>query len=75
MDVFEQEPPTDPLTLKIIQHKGVIATPHLGNYIHITFFNLSCNLKEILNNSVTSQLFNFNTNIKDVIRVVLISEL
>lgn len=31
LDVFEQEPPTDPLTLEIIQHKAVIATPHLGN--------------------------------------------
>ncbi|PZC80436.1 hypothetical protein B5X24_HaOG214738 [Helicoverpa armigera] len=30
LDVFEQEPPTDPLTLEIIQHKAVIATPHLG---------------------------------------------
>lgn len=30
LDVFEQEPPTNPLTLEIIQHKAVIATPHLG---------------------------------------------
>ncbi|XP_049695212.2 D-3-phosphoglycerate dehydrogenase [Helicoverpa armigera] len=30
LDVFEQEPPSDPLTLEIIQHKAVIATPHLG---------------------------------------------
>lgn len=30
LDVFEQEPPTDPVTLEIIQHKAVIATPHLG---------------------------------------------
>ncbi|CAH2103364.1 unnamed protein product [Euphydryas editha] len=30
LDVFEQEPPTDPLTLSIIQHPAVIATPHLG---------------------------------------------
>ncbi|XP_028179234.1 D-3-phosphoglycerate dehydrogenase [Ostrinia furnacalis] len=30
LDVFEQEPPTDPLTLEIIQHASVIATPHLG---------------------------------------------
>ncbi|XP_063394435.1 D-3-phosphoglycerate dehydrogenase [Cydia fagiglandana] len=30
LDVFEQEPPTDPLTLEIIQHPAVIATPHLG---------------------------------------------
>ncbi|XP_049886349.1 D-3-phosphoglycerate dehydrogenase [Pectinophora gossypiella] len=30
LDVFEQEPPTDPLTLEVIQHPAVIATPHLG---------------------------------------------
>ncbi|XP_030026636.2 D-3-phosphoglycerate dehydrogenase [Manduca sexta] len=30
LDVFEQEPPTDPLTLDIIQHPSVLATPHLG---------------------------------------------
>ncbi|XP_050360551.1 D-3-phosphoglycerate dehydrogenase [Nymphalis io] len=30
LDVFEQEPPTDPLTLEIIQHPAVIASPHLG---------------------------------------------
>ncbi|XP_004933138.1 D-3-phosphoglycerate dehydrogenase [Bombyx mandarina] len=30
LDVFEQEPPTDPVTLEIIQQPAVIATPHLG---------------------------------------------
>ncbi|CAG9784193.1 unnamed protein product [Diatraea saccharalis] len=30
LDVFEQEPPTDPLTLEVIQHPAVVATPHLG---------------------------------------------
>ncbi|XP_013184972.1 D-3-phosphoglycerate dehydrogenase [Amyelois transitella] len=30
LDVFEQEPPTDPLTLQVIQHPSVLATPHLG---------------------------------------------
>ncbi|KAK9874547.1 hypothetical protein WA026_005386 [Henosepilachna vigintioctopunctata] len=30
LDVFEQEPPKDPITLEIIQHPNVIATPHLG---------------------------------------------
>lgn len=30
LDVFEQEPPTNPITLQIIQHPKVIATPHLG---------------------------------------------
>lgn len=38
LDVFEQEPPTDPLTLKIIQHPAVIATPHLGKF-GINLFN------------------------------------
>ncbi|XP_044728000.1 D-3-phosphoglycerate dehydrogenase [Chrysoperla carnea] len=30
LDVFEEEPPTSPVTLKLIQHPKVIATPHLG---------------------------------------------
>lgn len=30
LDVFEQEPPTNPITLKLIQHPKVVATPHLG---------------------------------------------
>lgn len=30
LDVFEQEPPTDPITLKLIKHDKVVATPHLG---------------------------------------------
>lgn len=30
LDVFEQEPPKDPVTLKLIQHNNVVATPHLG---------------------------------------------
>lgn len=30
LDVFEQEPPTDPVTLELIQHPKVVATPHLG---------------------------------------------
>ncbi|CAK1554812.1 unnamed protein product [Leptosia nina] len=30
LDVFEEEPPKNPLTLQIIQHPAVIATPHLG---------------------------------------------
>lgn len=30
LDVFEQEPPTNPITLELIQHPNVIATPHLG---------------------------------------------
>lgn len=33
LDVFEQEPPTDSLTLEIIQHPAVIATPHLGKSV------------------------------------------
>ncbi|XP_023941614.1 D-3-phosphoglycerate dehydrogenase [Bicyclus anynana] len=30
LDVFEQEPPTDPLTWEIIKHPSVLASPHLG---------------------------------------------
>ncbi|XP_072393789.1 D-3-phosphoglycerate dehydrogenase [Diabrotica undecimpunctata] len=30
LDVFEQEPPKDPVTLNLIQHEKVVATPHLG---------------------------------------------
>ncbi|CAH4038902.1 D-3-phosphoglycerate dehydrogenase [Pieris brassicae] len=30
LDVFEEEPPKNPLTLEIIQHPAVVATPHLG---------------------------------------------
>lgn len=30
LDVFEQEPPTNPTTLQVIQHPNVVATPHLG---------------------------------------------
>ncbi|CAH2227616.1 jg12263, partial [Pararge aegeria aegeria] len=30
LDVFEKEPPTDPLTLEIIKHPNVLASPHLG---------------------------------------------
>lgn len=29
-DVFEEEPPQSEITLKLIQHPNVIATPHLG---------------------------------------------
>ncbi|XP_057653013.1 D-3-phosphoglycerate dehydrogenase [Diorhabda carinulata] len=30
LDVFEQEPPKDTVTLELIQHQNVVATPHLG---------------------------------------------
>lgn len=30
LDVFEQEPPTDLVTLELIRHPNVVATPHLG---------------------------------------------
>lgn len=30
LDVFEQEPPTNPVTLELIQQEKVVATPHLG---------------------------------------------
>ena len=29
-DVFPEEPPKSPTTLKLIQHPKVVATPHLG---------------------------------------------
>uniref|UniRef100_A0AAR5PAF3 D-3-phosphoglycerate dehydrogenase n=1 Tax=Dendroctonus ponderosae TaxID=77166 RepID=A0AAR5PAF3_DENPD len=30
IDVYEQEPPTNPVTLELIAHDKVVATPHLG---------------------------------------------
>ncbi|XP_076633355.1 hydroxypyruvate reductase [Colletes latitarsis] len=30
LDVFVQEPPKDPVTLELIDHPNVVATPHLG---------------------------------------------
>ncbi|CAG2055243.1 unnamed protein product, partial [Timema podura] len=30
LDVFVEEPPKDPVTLELIQHPKVVATPHLG---------------------------------------------
>lgn len=30
IDVYEEEPPKNPITLKLIQHDKVVATPHLG---------------------------------------------
>lgn len=30
IDVYEQEPPTNPVTLELIGHANVVATPHLG---------------------------------------------
>ncbi|XP_059059838.1 D-3-phosphoglycerate dehydrogenase [Achroia grisella] len=30
LDVFEREPPIDPVTLLIVQHSAVLCTPHLG---------------------------------------------
>lgn len=30
LDVYEEEPPKHPVTLELIQHPNVIATPHLG---------------------------------------------
>lgn len=32
LDVFEEEPPKNPVTLEIIQHPAVLATPHLGEH-------------------------------------------
>lgn len=30
LDVFVQEPPKNPVTLELIAHPKVVATPHLG---------------------------------------------
>lgn len=30
IDVFEEEPPKKSITLELIQHEKVVATPHLG---------------------------------------------
>jgi lactate dehydrogenase-like 2-hydroxyacid dehydrogenase len=30
IDVFEEEPPTDEVSLKLIAHPKCVATPHLG---------------------------------------------
>lgn len=35
LDVFIQEPPKNPITLELIQHPKVIATPHLGKQLTI----------------------------------------
>lgn len=39
LDVFEEEPPKDPITLEIIQHPAVVATPHLGKLLMIYLSN------------------------------------
>lgn len=32
LDVFLEEPPKNPITLELIKHPKVIATPHLGKF-------------------------------------------
>lgn len=44
LDVFIEEPPKDPVTLELIKHPKIIATPHLGKliiFLNQTFV-LSC---------------------------------
>jgi D-3-phosphoglycerate dehydrogenase / 2-oxoglutarate reductase len=31
-DVYQEEPPKSDVTLKLVQHPKVVATPHLGRY-------------------------------------------
>ena len=31
LDVYTEEPPKNPITLELIKHPKVVATPHLGN--------------------------------------------
>lgn len=38
LDVFVEEPPKNPVTLELIAHPKVIATPHLGNKRTIRIF-------------------------------------
>lgn len=38
LDVYLQEPPKDEITLKLIQHPKVVATPHLGWILIFMYF-------------------------------------
>ncbi|XP_011549288.3 D-3-phosphoglycerate dehydrogenase [Plutella xylostella] len=68
LDVFEQEPPTDPLTLEIIQHKAVIATPHLGASTKEAQVRVGQEIAEQLVNLVKPGTF--STPIAEVTRVL-----
>ncbi|KAJ8737384.1 hypothetical protein PYW07_000655 [Mythimna separata] len=68
LDVFEQEPPTDPLTLEIIQHKAVIATPHLGASTKEAQVRVGSEIAEQLVNLVKPGTF--RTPLAEVTRVL-----
>lgn len=68
LDVFEQEPPTDPLTLEIIQHKAVIATPHLGASTKEAQVRVGQEIAEQLVNLVKPGTY--NTPLAEVTRVL-----
>lgn len=68
LDVFEQEPPTDPVTLEIIQHKAVIATPHLGASTKEAQVRVGQEIAEQLVNLVKPGTF--NTPLAEVTRVL-----
>lgn len=40
LDVYMEEPPKNPITLELIKHPKVVATPHLGNLIFEIYFLL-----------------------------------
>ena len=47
IDVFEEEPPTDEITLKLIDHPKCVATPHLGASTDEAQFKVECMLLRV----------------------------
>ncbi|KAJ2954473.1 hypothetical protein O0L34_g2752 [Tuta absoluta] len=68
LDVFEQEPPTDPITLEVIQQPAVIATPHLGASTKEAQTRVGQEIAEQLVNLV--QPGTYNTPLAEVTRVL-----
>ncbi|KAL4717547.1 hypothetical protein ACJJTC_000696 [Scirpophaga incertulas] len=68
LDVFEQEPPTDALTLEIIKHPAVIATPHLGASTKEASFRVGLEIAEQLVNLVKPGTY--DTPLAEVTRVL-----
>lgn len=44
LDVFVEEPPKNPITLELIKHPKVVATPHLGILFHLCRDELTLNI-------------------------------
>lgn len=42
LDVFVEEPPKNPVTLELIKHPKVVATPHLGILFHLCRTTINC---------------------------------